>query len=316
MSIPRVGNATAALNRLQAEELASRRQAATILRPEEVAGRLSPARLLTTTLGGKVRPITPADLVAFRKSVAALGERAHVGITAAEALGLSTPADVERAKREIRYAMPVRLQTGKVQFVTNSGPNSKVARHHVSLEFVGFASAVARPGTPTQAAMLLMKQGRFKFECDCPHFRFVLRFVATAGGWVSGRAEHGMPKLTNPTLDGAACKHLVRVMNDIQFGAALRQRVAQMIEAERAHIDRPGKARPKAVIVRQADAERMQPKNARRIVVPAGARGASLPPPASAADIRRALAAFAGKGDVTSDAIARALSALLPTGTR
>ncbi|MDR7295453.1 hypothetical protein J2X16_000774 [Pelomonas aquatica] len=316
MSIPRVGNATAALNRLQADELASRRQAATILRPEEVASRLSPARLLTTTLGGRVRPITSADLAAFRKAVAALGERAHVGITAAEALSLSTPADVERAKREIRYAMPARLQAGKVQFVTNSGPNSKVTRHFVTVEFVGFASAVAQPGTPLQAAMSLVKQGRLRFECSCEHFRFVLRYVATAGGWVAGRPEHGLPKLTNPTLDGASCKHLVRVMNDIQLGAALRQRVAQMIEAERAHIDRPGKARPKAVIVRQADAERMQPKNARRIVVPASARGATLPPPASAADIRQALAAFAGKGDVTSDAIARALSALLPTGTR
>ena len=316
MSIPRVGNATAALNRLLQDELASRRQASTILHPEEVAGRLSPARLLTTTLGGRVRPITPADLAAFRKSVAALGERAHAGITAAEALSLSTAVDIERAKREIRYAMPTRLQAGKVQFVTNSGPNSKVTRHFATVEFVGFASAVARPGTPTQAAMSLMKQGRLRFSCSCEHFRYVLRFVATAGGWVSGRAEHGMPKLTNPTLDGACCKHLVRVMTDIQLGAALRQRVAQMIEAERAHIDRPGKARPKAVIVRQADAERMQPKNARRIVVPTSARGATLPPPASAADIRQALAAFAGKGDVTSEAIARALTALLPTSTR
>ena len=51
MNIPRVGNATSALNRLQQEELASRRQARTILNPTEVAGRLSPARLLSTTLG-------------------------------------------------------------------------------------------------------------------------------------------------------------------------------------------------------------------------------------------------------------------------
>jgi len=316
MSIPRVGNAAQALNRLRQDELASRRQASTILHPEEVAGRLSPARLLTTTLGGRVRHITAADLVAFRKRVAALGERAHVGITAAEALSLSTPADVERAKREIRYAMPAQLRAGNVRFVTNSGPNSKAARHFVNVEFVGFAAAVARPGTPAQAATALAKHGRVRFECSCEHFRYVLRFVATAGGWVTGRPEHGLPKLTNPSLDGACCKHTVRVMTDIQASVGLRQHIAKMVAAERARIDRPGGIKPKVIALRQAEAERLLPKNARRIVVPASARGATLPPPASAADIRQALAAFAGKGDVTSDAIARALSALLPTGAR
>jgi hypothetical protein len=315
MTAPRVGNAASALNQRLAQELASRRQATTILHPTEVGGRLSPARMLTTTLGGQVRPITPADLKAFRASIAALGARAHVGLTAQEALGLSTAVDVERAKREIRYALPARLQAGRVQFVTNSGPASKVARHFVNLEFVEFAAAVARPGTPAQAALALTKQGRLRFECSCEHFRFFLRFVATAGGWVEGRPEHGMPKLTNPTLDGACCKHLVRVMTSVQFSAGLRQRVAQMIESARAHIDRPGKAQPKAVIVRQAAAERMEPKNARRIVVPKAATGATLPSRPSDANIRTALAAFAGKSDVTSDAITRALSALLQSST-
>lgn len=75
MNAPRVGNAVQALNAERPRELESRRKARTILLPGEVAGRLSLARLLTTTLGGQVRPSTPADLAAFKKAMAALGER-------------------------------------------------------------------------------------------------------------------------------------------------------------------------------------------------------------------------------------------------
>ncbi|MDM0018376.1 hypothetical protein [Variovorax saccharolyticus] len=312
MKAPRIGNAQSALNRIRQVELDSRRQASTILQPGEVAGGLSPARMLTTTLGGAgVRAITPADLAQFKKAVAALGDKAQQGLTAKEALGLSRTIDIERAKTEIRYSMPARLQAGKVHLVTDSGPRSKVTRHHVNIEFSAYSAALARPGTPADSAKWLCKESTLRFECDCQHFRYFLRFVATAGGWVTGRSEHGMPKLTNPTLDGACCKHLARVMTDVQSSVGFRQHVAKMIEADRARIDRPGRAKPRAFIVRQSDAEAMLPKNARRIVVPATARGASLPKPASASDIRRAVAAYAGRSDPNSVAIARALQALL-----
>lgn len=314
--LPRIGNAQSQLNKRRQQELESRRQATIILQPSEVAGKLSPARMLTTTLGGQVRPITAADLAEFRKSVAALGDKARAGITAQEALGLSRPADIARAKEEIRFSLPSRLQAGKVHLVTNSGPLSKVTRHHVNIEFASYAAALARPGTPAQAAQWLVKEGAMRFECDCEHFRYFLRFVATAGGWVAGRAEHGLPKLKNPHLDGALCKHLGRVMTDVQSSIGLRQRIAQMIEADRVRIDKPNsKAKPKAIFVSQADAERMLPKNVRRIVLPAQ-RGASMPVAASQADLAAALAAFSGLADANSLAISRGLRALLTSQTQ
>lgn len=311
MNAPRIGNAISALNRIRQNELESRRQATIILQPHEVAGKLSPARLLTTTLGGAgVRPITPADLAAFRKSVAQLGDKARQGLTAKEALSLSRAVDIDRARKEIHWSVPVRLQAGRVHLVTNSSSKSKVTRHHCNVEFALYSAALSRPGTPTQAAQWLMKESPLKFECDCQHFRYFLRFVATAGGWVAGRAEHGLCKLTNPTLDGACCLHLARVMTDIQSSVGLRQRIAQMVEADRARIDRPGKAKPQLFLVKQADAERMLPKTARRIVVRPDQRRATLVPTASSADIRAAMAAFKGKSDPGSLAIARALAAL------
>lgn len=311
MSAPRVGNAVSALNAQRARELASRRQAKTILQPSEVSGGLSPARMLNTTLGGQMRPITAQDLAAFRASVANLGSMARQGLTAREALGLSRPADIDRAKADIRYSLPSRLHAGKVHFVTNSGPKSKVTRHHVNVEFTQYAAALARPGTPTQSAQWLCKESALRFECDCEHFRYFLRFVATAGGWIAGRAEHGMPKLTNPTLDGAACKHLARVLTDTQFSIGLRQRIAAMIDADRGRIDKPGKTKPKVFMVQQADAERMLPKNARRIVLPSASRSAALLKSASTADVARAMKALEGRSDISSAAIVRALQNLL-----
>lgn len=310
-TLPRIGNAISALNRLRQNELESRRQARTILQPSEVAGKLSPSRMLTTRLGGAgARPITPADLVHFKREVEALGDKARQGLTAKEALGLSRSIDINRAKAEIRYSMPVRLQAGKVHLVTDSGPNSKVTRHHVNVEFALYSTALSRPGTPSQAAQWLMKESPLRFECDCQHFRYFLRFVATAGGWVAGRAEHGLPKLTNPTLDGACCKHLARVMTDVQMSVGMRQRVTQMVEADRARIDIPGKAKPRTFTITQADAERMLPKTARRIVIRSDQRRATLTPSPSSSDIRTAIAAFKGKTDPNSVAITRALAAL------
>ena len=143
MSTPRIGNAQQALNRLRRDELDSRRKAKTILSPEEVVAGVSPHRVLMTTLGGQLRPISPQDLAAFRASVAQLGNKARAGITAAEALSLSRPEDIERAKAEIRYSLVSRFQAGTLQLVTNSGPQSEVTRHFVNVEFAQFPAALA-----------------------------------------------------------------------------------------------------------------------------------------------------------------------------
>lgn len=311
---PRIANAVQQLNARRRQELESRQRASTILHPGEVASGLSPVRMLQTTLGGVLRPITAKDLAHFRKAVAGLGEQARPGITASEALSLSRLQDIKRATEEIRYSLPSSLVGGRVHFVTSSGPLSKVARHHVNVEFVQYAAALARPGTVAQSALWLAKESAVKVECDCEHFRYFLRFVATAGGWVAGRAEHGFPKVRNPSLDGACCKHLARVLTDLQRSVGLRQRIAQMIEADRARIDKLGaRAKPKAIRVSQAEAEAMLPKHARRIasVRPDQRLGVKPEKPATRADVQRAMDALQRRTDISSAAVLAALNSLL-----
>jgi hypothetical protein len=252
-----VGNALAELNRRRLADLQSRQQATTILGPEAMrGGKASPAKLLWTTLGGQARPITNEDLVRFRRSVKAVGSKLQGGITTQDLINLSAPADRERARREIPHAAVARLRNGEVVFSVRAGPESRVNRHVVTVAFPGYGAALSRPGTPLQAAMWLGKEAPLKIDCDCEHFRYRLRAIATIGGFNAGRPETGFPKLTNPTLIGVACKHVLRVMAELQGSMHVRRQIAQMIEADRARLDAPGKVKPRVILPTQADADR------------------------------------------------------------
>lgn len=307
----RIGNTEQALRRAQAADLASRQAATTILSPEVVSGRVSPSKVLMTTLGGQARLITADDLRQFRARITEVGKNLRTGITPREALAMSRPIDVKRSRDEIKTAVPVLMRGDVLRMATGSGPASKVARHIFEVQFPQFTAAVARPATAQQAAAWLLADTPIRFNCDCEAHTFWLRYIASIGGWAYGRQETGFPKIRNPGLAGCLCKHGVRAVSTLD-SMLVRRHVAQAIEKARAALDRPGM--PKIVTVRasQADANRATArKTARRIVIRPEQRGAKLPPPASAADIQAALKAFAGKRDATSAAIAIALKNLL-----
>lgn len=308
----RIGNAQSAINRLRQNDLDRRRSATTILQPTAVQGSTSPARVLFTTLGGVARPITQQDLATFRASIAKVGTKLRQGITASEAINLSRPEDLERARKEIRYATPVLVRAGEVRFLSDSGPKSKVTRHHVTVQFVNYAAAVSRPATPLQSAAWLTSEGTLRFECSCEHFTFFLRFVATTGGFVAGRPESGYPKIRNPGLAGVACKHLIRVLTELQGSMMTRRAISRAIESDRLRLDRPGKSKPQEVRITQAEADRITSGRVRRItIIKPEQRGVHLPTPGTQQDVRRTLAALRKRSDIPAAAIAQVLQSLL-----
>jgi len=314
----RIGNAAAQLAQRQRHDLERRRAgAATILTPTAIAGDVSAARLLYTTLNGQARPITQADLAVFRQHVAEVGRRMRAGITAQEAINLSRPIDRERANKEIRYAAPTFVRNGLVRFLTDAGPNSKVIRHHTGIEFVEWAAAVARPGTPLQAATWLCHEGKLRMECQCEAFTFWgFRYIATIGGFVLGRKESGYPKVRQPTLAGCACKHLLRTLQTVQQDMLVRRRVADAVAAERRLLDRPSSSTA-APIVRftQADADKITAGRVRRISVTPPMR-TGLPNAAGVEHIKAALRSFERRTDKNAAVIVRALQELLKQSTR
>jgi hypothetical protein len=228
-------------------EMEHREQASGILKPGEVSGDYNSARLLQTTLGGQLRALTHDDLRAFRDTVKKLGKKFKGGITAKAVIDMSTQGDRDRANKEIHQAVPMQSMGGRVHFVTNSGPNSEVTRHHVHIEMLNYSAAVSSPVKMSEVAKMLTT-GPLKFDCDCGQHQYRYRYIATTGNFNAGRSEPGFPKLTNPRLIGVACKHVLRVMQQLNM-PLIRAQVEKMIERGRTSLDR----KPQALTKKEAE---------------------------------------------------------------
>lgn len=71
--------------------------------------------------------------------------------------------------------------------------------------------------------------------------------------------ETGFPKIRNPNLVGVACKHVLRVMSEIEGGNAVQAFLARAIEKGRKNGDGAGHIRQL-----QKEAERLADKQAKR----------------------------------------------------
>ena len=292
-----------------------------ILTEREVRGEWDASRVLFTTLGGQARRITAEDLATFRHNMrqAERRFRGGNGITARQVIDLAsgTPlryvspgqpaSDIDKARREITMGVPVSAINGTIRFITNAGPDSKVRRHHVVVNLHEFETAAAQLAatpndgkggkTPKQIANWLRKQ-KLSFDCDCERHRYFFRYVATIGGFAAGRKETGYPKIRNPKLMGVACKHVLRVMSELESSNAVlaflekhlasvseykaRTQLAQM-EAEEAVQQTP--TRIKTSEQRAAEAAKVRQKAA---LARAAKEAAKKPPKKIAAASRRA----------------------------
>jgi len=208
-----------------------------ILSARDVQGAYDAHRTLVTTLGGAVRPITRDDLYTFQHNIRKVQGHYKGGIRARQVLDLSLAADRERANHEIRTAVPVAAASGRVRFITNAGPNSDVKHHHVIVDFMSYASAAsgARGDGLTSAAW--MRREPLKIECDCGRWRYWFRYIATIGKFNAGRDETGYPKIRNPNLSGVACKHILRVMAEVESSPTVQGFLAKIIDKARLRDD-------------------------------------------------------------------------------
>lgn len=189
-----------------------------ILAPDDIKGDYDTNRALLTTLGGISRPITPQDLIVFKKNIETLQktikDRYKGGLTPQQIVDLSLPIDRERANKEIHYSLLYRhtLEDGLYHFVTNASGKYEATRHNVHIRFSVWGACVASPKTALQMAQLLVKS-HIKFDCDCGRHKYWYRYMATVGNYYVGRPETGYPDERNANLQGVACKHILRTMN-------------------------------------------------------------------------------------------------------
>lgn len=244
-----------------------RDKASNILSPDQIQGKAwRTVKVLETTLGlrkgEKPRKITRQDLLAFNRNIQTLQGKVEKGLTANEIIRMSTDADKERSKKEITMAVPVRMKGGNVQFITNAGPDSKQHRHHVQVILASYDTGLAE-GTPLQAAKELAR-GNLKFDCSCEHHTFVFRYITTLMGANAGRAETGFPKIRNPQLEGIACKHVLRVMTELNTSIFIWKCIAAMVEADRKqNADKTRSKLQKTVAMTQKEASELATKQHR-----------------------------------------------------
>lgn len=225
-----------------------------ILNPQDVRGDYDAVRLLSTTLGGQMRALTSDDLAAFRHNADLLGKRFTGGVTPRNVIDMSETVDRKRAREQITTALPVSARgvkdaSGKVdrlevRFMTNASKDSPDDRHHVTVEFMGYPVAIASAAKKTAVkGALLMRKQNVRFDCDCGRHTFWYRYLATIGNYNAGRAENGYPKIRNPNLAGMACKHVLRVMTEIESGAYVASFLTRAVEKGRKSEDGSGNVR-------------------------------------------------------------------------
>ena len=269
--IGKLAGTAAEAKQLERQDALQRKTAPRILSPKEMQGEYDAARLLTTTLGtadGVPRELTADDLAAFRQNARELGNKFKGGITARQAIDLSLKIDRDRARREITVAVPSAaraLRQGRnikgleVRFVTNASKKYGATKHFVNVEFTGYATAIASGAmSEAKAASLMRKQG-IRFDCDCGRHTYWYRYLATVGNYNYGRSENGYPKIRNPRLTGIACKHVLRVMAEIEGSAMVQNFLTRAITKGRAAED--GKA---SIRMSQKEADQQAEKQAKR----------------------------------------------------
>lgn len=272
MSIGRIRGAVKESRSLYQEDLSRRQQASGILSDTGLYEDGLHGELLTT-LGGETRAITSADLAEFRRRSGVVRSRSTKnkiisGITPLQIIAFARPSpnivgnkqkrgsgDIDRANREINMAVLASCNKGKLRFITNAGGSTpNVTRHHVNISLPAYAQAKAMPKRAKDVLSLgkQLANSPLKFECDCGRHTFWFRYVASIGGWCEGRVENGYPKVRNPRLIGVACKHVLRVMREMNTSVNVHRKIGSMLLQE------------SPIRTKQVDADRMSKQQKRK----------------------------------------------------
>lgn len=202
-------------NQKKAREKAEEKDAVkpVFLKASDIAGEYDTSKALLTTLGGQKRIITKDDLKVFSQNIKALQQHYMAGITARQVIDLSLPIDIDRANKQIKYALPRSRKDDVVSFVTDASGENGAKQHFVNVQFMGFNALKLMPDDINQKSIQKMvRTGGLRFECDCGRYQYWYRYLNTIAGTCLGRQETGYPKIRNPNLSGVACKHILRTM--------------------------------------------------------------------------------------------------------
>lgn len=208
---------------VRASRYESRRKAEHTLRPQlfkkMAEGRLQPDEIVKMlgskpkTQGGEA--FTLADLQKFdaaRKKTVAKYDASTAGAPLYQLLAACWSEDLKRAKKEIASAVLYRTSGHDFSFRTNAGPDSNHTNHQVRIRLEEWRQYLVSSEANYVLAVKRACEGRLSFDCDCGRHQYWFRYIATIGNYALKPYEEAFPKIRNPGLGGACCKHVIKVL--------------------------------------------------------------------------------------------------------
>lgn len=163
---------------------------------------------------------TADELKAFRKMMQKAQkeyDQGNAGAPVKQLIAQTRSADVRRANQQIRYSRLYQVRGNMLKFqVPASGENGYDGSYQVRVRLEGW-NAMLVSGKKWKSAAKGAANGRVSIDCQCGRHQFWYRYLAGVGGYaVTPPQEKDFPKLRNPSLDGACCKHVVKTLQTLQ----------------------------------------------------------------------------------------------------
>lgn len=168
---------------------------------------------------GHTISFTPAELREFlraRKKIAKKYGEQKQGAPLRALLSSSRPIDKRRAKT-VKSAVFYKRKRNILFFMV-SGIQRPQYRVQIRLE--GWDKALTTNTKALRAAQQLVN-GRLSIECSCGRHQYWYRYLCTIGGFAIQPQEHDFPKIKNPNLQGCCCKHILKVLDEMQKSRVL-----------------------------------------------------------------------------------------------
>ena len=192
-------------------------------------GTLSPAAIergIRSGLGAQVDEkegggqYSADELKAFRKMMQKAQkefENNKAGAPLKQLITKTRPIDIKRGNQQIRYSRLYQVRGNLLKFqVPASGENGYDGSYQVRIRLEDW-NAMMVSGKRWKNAAKTAATGRVSIDCQCGRHQFWYRYLAGVGGYaVTPPQEKDFPKIRNPSLEGACCKHVIKTLQALQ----------------------------------------------------------------------------------------------------
>jgi len=199
----------------------TREQAVGVLSPAAIERGIRTGKGAALTEGGKASFYSPEKLKLLRNMMQKVqrefGGAKSAGAPVNQLIAMSTKVDIERANSEIRNSRLYQVRGNMLKFaVKSSGKSGFDGHYQVRIRLDQWDEALIS-GRKWPNAAKLAAQGRASIDCNCGRHQYWFRYLAGVGGFaVTPPQEKDFPKIRNPSLEGACCKHVLKVLQSLK----------------------------------------------------------------------------------------------------